>query len=127
MTAVARRCARSRWPRSRSPASFSPSRPSLARSTARSSAPAARDLITVGSAPASVNALAEPIGLCHEPLGRALARIAAARPRAIGLDFPLPERSYDPIRPGVDRTLLVGLAAAVQNGPFVAVLNIDAN
>lgn len=88
--------------------------------------PASDDIIIVGIDPASVNAIPEPPGLWHEPLGRALARIAAARPRAIGLDFALPERSYDAVRPGLDRALFTGLAAAVESGPFVAVLNIDA-
>ncbi len=88
--------------------------------------PAADDIIVVGIDPATVEAIAAPPGLWHEPLGLALARIAAAGPRAIGLDYPLPERSFDALRPGLDRALLVGLAAAGRNGPFVAALNIDA-
>src|SRR6202521_5087421 len=73
--------------------------------------PSADDIIIVGVDPATVNAIPEPPGLWHASLGVALARIAAAKPRAIGLDFPLPERSYEAIRPGLDRALLVGLAA----------------
>lgn len=84
------------------------------------------DIVVVGVDPASVSAITEPPQMWHEPLGLALARIASAKPRAIGLDFPLPERSYDSIREGLDRALFVGLAAAAENGPFVAVLNIDA-
>ena len=83
------------------------------------------DVIIVGIDPASVNAITAPPELWHEPLGRALARIAAAKPRAIGLDYPLPERSYDAIHPGLDRILFAGIAAAVENGPFVVALNID--
>jgi adenylate cyclase len=88
--------------------------------------PAPDDIIIVGIDPASVNAIPEPPGLWHASLGLALARLAAAKPRAIGLDFPLPERSYEAMRPGLDRALFVGLAAAIQNGPFVTVLSIDA-
>ena len=84
------------------------------------------DIIIVGIDPPTLEAIAAPPGLWHEPLGLALARIAAARPRAIGLDYPLPERSFEAIRPGLDRALFAGLAAAVRNGPFVAALNIDA-
>src|SRR6185436_7694402 len=62
--------------------------------------PAADEVIIVGIDPASVNAIPQPPALWHEPLGRALARIAAARPRAIALEFPLPDRSFDSIRPG---------------------------
>jgi CHASE2 domain-containing sensor protein len=87
--------------------------------------PAPDDIIIVGIDPATVSAIPAPPGLWHEPLGLALARIAAAKPRAIGLDYPLPERSFDSIRPGLDRALLAGLVAAAQNGPFVATLGID--
>lgn len=87
--------------------------------------PAPADIVIVGIDEASAARIAEPRGLWHEPLGKALARIAAARPRAIGLDFTLPERSYESTRPGLDRALVLGLAAARQNGPFVATLSID--
>ncbi|HUL96306.1 MAG TPA: CHASE2 domain-containing protein [Usitatibacter sp.] len=83
------------------------------------------DIIIVGIDPATVNAIPVPPGLWHEPLGKLLQRIAAAKPRAIGLDYPLPERSYDELHAGLDRALMLGLAAAAQNGPFVATLNID--
>jgi CHASE2 domain-containing sensor protein len=87
--------------------------------------PTPDDVVIVGIDPASVSAISAPPELWHEPLGRALARIAAAKPRAIGLDYPLPERSYDSIHPGLDRVLFAGIAAAVENGPFVVALNID--
>jgi CHASE2 domain-containing sensor protein len=87
--------------------------------------PAPDDIVIVGIDAASVSAIPAPPGLWHEPLGLALARIAAAKPRAIGLDYPLPERSFDAIHPGLDRALFTGLAAAAQNGPFVATLSID--
>jgi CHASE2 domain-containing sensor protein len=88
--------------------------------------PSPDDVIIVGIDPASVNAIPEPLPLWHQPLGAALARIAAAKPRAIALDFPLPERSYDNIRAGLDRALFSGLATAVESTKFVTVLNIDA-
>jgi adenylate cyclase len=88
--------------------------------------PSADDVIIVGIDPATVNAIPEPPALWHQPLGRALAKIAAAHPRAIALDFPLPDRSFDSIRPGLDRALFSGLATAVESGPFVTVLTIDA-
>jgi adenylate cyclase len=87
--------------------------------------PAPEDIVIVGIDPASVRAIPAPPGLWHEALGLALARIAASKPRAIGLDYPLPERSFDSIHPGLDRALFIGLAAAAQNGPFVANLSID--
>jgi adenylate cyclase len=83
------------------------------------------DIAIVGVDEASVRAIAEPPALWHVPLGVALARIAAARPRAIVFDFPLPERSYDAIKPGLDRALFDGLATAVETVPLVASLHID--
>jgi adenylate cyclase len=90
------------------------------------SRPAPDDIIIVGVDDATFRSIPEPLGLWHEPLGRALVRIASAKPRAIGLDVVLPERSFDQLRPGMDRALMVGLAAARQNGPFVVALTIDA-
>jgi hypothetical protein len=87
--------------------------------------PSAGDMIIVGIDPATVSAIPQPPALWHEPLGLALARIAAARPRAMVLDFPLPDRSFDSIRPGLDRALFAGLATAVESAPFVTVLSID--
>ena len=88
--------------------------------------PAPEDIVIVGIDAATVKAIPEPPGLWHVPLGRALARISAAKPRAIGLVLPLPERTYDAVRPGLDRALFDGLATAVESGPFVTVLSIDA-
>lgn len=89
------------------------------------SRPSADEIAIVGIDEASVGAIPEPPALWHAALGRALARLAAAKPRAIVLDFPLPERSYDGLKPGLDRALFDGLAAAVEGGPFVAALNIE--
>jgi CHASE2 domain-containing sensor protein len=87
--------------------------------------PAPDDIVIVGIDEASVRAIPEPPALWHAPLGTALARIANARPRAIVLDFPLPERSYDGVKPGLDRALFEGLATAVETVPLVAPLHID--
>lgn len=88
--------------------------------------PAPDDIVIVGIDEATVRAVPQPIGVWNEPLGEVLVRIASARPRAIALDLVLPDRSFDALRPGLDRALLVGLAAARNNGPFVAALSIDA-
>jgi CHASE2 domain-containing sensor protein len=95
----------------------------LARVDARA---APDEIVIVGIDEASVRAIPEPPGMWHAPLGLALARVAAARPRAILFDVPLPERSFDGVKPGVDRALFEGMATAVEAGPFVAALNIDA-
>lgn len=86
---------------------------------------APEEIVIVGVDEASVRSIPEPPGLWHASLGRALTRLASASPRAIGLDFALPERSFDSVKPGLDRALFDGLADAVEAGPLVAVLNID--
>lgn len=88
--------------------------------------PSGDDVIIVGIDPASVNAIPQPLGLWHEPLALALVRISTAHPRAIALDFPLPDRSYDAIHAGLDRALFSGLATAIESAPFVTTLTIDA-
>ena len=88
--------------------------------------PAPGDIVIVGIDDRTAATIAAPRELWHESLGMALVRIASARPRAIGIELALPERSFDPVRPGLDRALMVGLAAARENGPLVASLSIDA-
>jgi CHASE2 domain-containing sensor protein len=87
--------------------------------------PGPDDIIVVGVDDASVRAIDVPPGLWHEPIGRALERIAAAHPRAIGIDLALPERSYEGFHSGLDRPLMEGLVAARRNGILVASLTID--
>lgn len=84
------------------------------------------DIIIVGIDEGTARSIEAPPGLWHEPIGRALERIAGAGPRAIGIDFALPERSYEAFRPGLDPPLAQGLAAARRQAPVVASLNIDA-
>ena len=88
--------------------------------------PAPDEIVIVGIDEATVKAIPEPPGLWHAALGRTLARLASVQPRAMALELPLPERSYDGVKPGLDRALFEGLAAATEAGPFVAVLSIDA-
>lgn len=89
------------------------------------SRPSPEPVIVVGVDEASLGALPEPPPLWHAALGRALARVAAARPRAIGFDLALPDRSFDTLRAGLDQALFEGLAEAARAAPFVAVLSVD--
>jgi class 3 adenylate cyclase/CHASE2 domain-containing sensor protein len=85
------------------------------------------DVVLVGLDDASLDGLHVPLSLIHAPLGLALAAIAGAHPRAIGLDIALPERSFDAIVPGVDRALMLGLESARAAGPFALALDADAD
>lgn len=88
--------------------------------------PAPGDIVIVGVDDASVKAVPQPLGAWNQPLGEVLVRIASGKPQALALALPLPDRSLDVLAPGLDRALLVGLAAAARNGPFVVALPIDA-
>ena len=88
--------------------------------------PSAEQFIIVGVDEASVRAIDAPPGLWHEPIGLALERMAAARPRAVAIDLQLPERSYESFRPGLDRPLVQGILALRQRAAVVASLGIDA-
>ena len=79
--------------------------------------PAPDDIIIVGIDPATVNAIPEPPGLWHEPLAARWRASPPRSPRAIALDFPLPERSYDGVQPGLDRALFAGLATRGRGRP----------
>jgi len=83
------------------------------------------DVIIVGVDEAAIRTIRVPPGLWHEPIGRALDRIAGAHPQAIGIDLALPERSYESFHAGLDLPLLQGLSAARKNGVLVAALTID--
>ena len=83
------------------------------------------EVIVVGVDEASLAALPEPPPLWHASIGRALSRVAAARPRAVVFTLPLPDRAFDNVKPGLDRALFAGLADAIGASPFVATLEID--
>lgn len=87
--------------------------------------PSAEPVIVVGVDEESLAALPHPPPLWHEALGRALVRVAGAGPRAIGFDLPLPDRSFEGVRAGLDQALFDGLAVAARAAPFVAVLGVD--
>jgi CHASE2 domain-containing sensor protein len=84
------------------------------------------DIVIVGVDEASVNAVPQPLGAWNQPLGEVLVRIASGKPQAVALTLALPDRSLDVLAPGLDRALLVGLAAVGRNAPLVVALPIDA-
>ncbi|HSS26710.1 MAG TPA: CHASE2 domain-containing protein, partial [Usitatibacter sp.] len=73
--------------------------------------PSPEEIVIVGVDEATVRSIPEPPGLWHAALGLALTRLASTKPRGMVLELPLPERSYDGIKPGLDRALFDGLAA----------------
>ena len=82
--------------------------------------PASDDVAIVGIDEASLQSLAEPQSLMLKPLAQAISAVASARPRAIGLDIVLPDRSYDAFAPGSDVAMVTALLAARRDTPVVA-------
>ncbi len=82
--------------------------------------PAADSIAIVGIDEASLGTLAEPQSLLLKPLAQAITAIAGARPRAIGLDIVLPDRSYDQFAPGGDIAMVTALLAMRRDTPLVA-------
>jgi class 3 adenylate cyclase len=71
--------------------------------------PAPTDIVIVGIDEATLARFPEPIALWHRRLAGVLDGLAIARPRAVGVDVELPERSYDFVQPGLDAALLRSL------------------
>ena len=72
--------------------------------------PVADDVVLVGINEDTENAFAdEPLALWHEHYAAAYHALARAKPRAVGIDIVLPDRSYDRIKPGIDMAMMRGL------------------
>ena len=81
--------------------------------------PATDAIVIVGIDEATLAAMPEPLSLSHRMLGRALAALATAGPRAVGIDVVLPDRSFDAFAPGADQALISGLIALRRVAPIV--------
>lgn len=88
--------------------------------------PVAQDVVVVGIDDASVREMNLPLATMHAELGRFLEAMAAAKPRAVGLDVTLPQTSYDGLRPGLDAALARGMLRLRNVAPLVLGVTIDA-
>lgn len=84
-----------------------------------------RDVVLVGMDDATTTAFSEPMSLWHRHLGDFLKAMAVLEPAVVGFDLVLPERSYDPVLPGADRSLLEGMLATRGKVPLVFGLTVD--
>jgi adenylate cyclase len=67
----------------------------------------------------------EPVALWHRHFAPVLHALAKAKPRAVGVDVVLPERSYDSILPGGDLAMMRGLLALKRSTVLVYVQTVD--
>ncbi len=71
--------------------------------------PLSLDVVLIGSDEETEKEFVEPIALWHKHFAVVLHALARAKPKAVGVDFVLPERSYDAIVPGSDIAMMRGL------------------
>jgi class 3 adenylate cyclase/CHASE2 domain-containing sensor protein len=86
----------------------------------------ALEVAVIGIDEASVSAFPEPLALWHRHLASVLEGLAAAHPKAVGLDVVLPERSMDAVSPGADAALVRGILLLRRACPLVIPLSLDA-
>ena len=86
---------------------------------------AAPEVVVVGIDEATVAQFYEPVTLWHPHLAKFLQAMTRAGPSAVGIDLVLPDRSFDRIVPGYDKTLIRGIVEARRAFPLVLALTID--
>ena len=85
------------------------------------------DIVLVGIDEDTYSAFPEPIALWHSHFADLLHALARAKPRAVGVDVALPQRSYNSILPGSDLALMRGLVDAKRSTVLVYVQTIADN
>jgi adenylate cyclase len=83
------------------------------------------DVVLVGIDEETLQVFDEPIALWHRRFASVWHALAKAGPRAVGVDFVLPERSFDKISPGIDLAMMRGLLALKRSTLLVYVQTVD--
>ncbi|MEQ1519051.1 MAG: adenylate/guanylate cyclase domain-containing protein, partial [Usitatibacteraceae bacterium] len=81
--------------------------------------------VLIGLDEATEDAFEEPLAMWHEHLGEAMRALALAKPAVVGVDIQLPPRSFDRIKPGLDRALLTALLDLKEVSPLVIAHSVD--
>lgn len=87
--------------------------------------PLARDVVVVGVDEASAQFFKEPRSLWHRHLGDFLKGVSQGGATVVGLDWVLPDRSYNDILAGGDEALMTGILAARKKMPVVLAITVD--
>ena len=88
--------------------------------------PLADDIVLIGIDEETYASFEEPFALWHKHSGQMLRALARAKPRAVGVDMVLPERSFDFILKGSDLAIMTGLVALKSTGvPLVYVQTVS--
>ena len=81
--------------------------------------------VLIGMDEASEDVFEEPLAMWHEHLGKTMRALARAKPAVVGVDIQLPPKSFDKIKPGLDRALITGLVELRQVAPLVVAHSVD--
>ena len=84
------------------------------------------DIVLVGIDEETEARFPEPVALWHRHFARVLHALAKAKPRAVGVDVVLPERSFDGIVPGLDLAMMRGLLDLKRSTVLVYVQTVNA-
>jgi adenylate cyclase len=87
--------------------------------------PLADDIVLVGTNEETYRVFAEPFALWHRHFAAVMHALAKAKPRAVGVDFVLPERSFENISPGIDMAMMRGLLDLKRATRLVYVQTVD--
>ena len=87
--------------------------------------PAKVEPVLIGMDDASEDVFEEPLAMWHEHLGKTMRALAAVKPAVVGVDIQLPPKSFDKIKPGLDRALFTGLVELKQVTPLVVAHTVD--
>jgi class 3 adenylate cyclase/CHASE2 domain-containing sensor protein len=87
--------------------------------------PVAQDVVVVGIDVEALRSVSEPRDFWHANYGKLLTALAQLGPSVVGLDVVFPERSYEHLIPGLDRSLLQGLVATRGKTPVVLARTVD--
>jgi adenylate cyclase len=88
--------------------------------------PLPNDIVLVGTDEQTLKEWDEPIALWHRRFAGVLHALAKAKPLAVGVDFVLPERSFDKISPGIDLAMMRGLLDLRRSTRLVYVQAVNA-
>ena len=87
--------------------------------------PAKVEPVLIGMDEASEDVFDEPLAMWHEHLGNTMRALASVKPAVVGVDIQLPPKSFDKIKPGLDRALMTALVELKQGTPLVVAHAID--
>ena len=87
--------------------------------------PIGRDVVLVGIDDETERRFLEPVALWHKHFAPVLHALAKAKPRAVGVDVVLPERSYDSIVPGGDIAMMRALLDLKRSSVLVYAQTVD--